>query len=217
MNHSGLQPLADQVSWLTRPFHYATEIYVQMLLQHKNHKIIICPLPVLSHVDILTGVLVASNRPTDDRGQEQESGRALIAYYRLSSREDRAPFTMSMNTFNIQIFHVGLSCSPLALSPEWKGLNVEEWRVSGNQHAGVHVSWVNGGNGGSVTDYSSPVKGRGEARPAAHSSPGLSPLCLTLPKPCDKGACQLPSAAQLHPVPAESTQRLRCLHSYVLG
>jgi len=54
------------------------------------------------------------------------------------------------------------------------GLNVEEWKVSGSECAGVHVSEVNRGNGGSVTDYSSSVKGRREARPAAHSSPALS-------------------------------------------
>lgn len=54
------------------------------------------------------------------------------------------------------------------------GLNAEKWKVSGSECAGVHVSEVNRGNGGSVTDYSSTVKGRQEARPAAHSSPALS-------------------------------------------
>lgn len=41
-------------------------------------------------------------------------------------------------------------------------LNVEEWKVS--DCAGVHVSDVNRGNGSSVTDYSSSVRGRREAR-----------------------------------------------------
>lgn len=54
------------------------------------------------------------------------------------------------------------------------GLNTKEWKVSGSECAGVHVSEVNRGSGGSVTDYSSSVKGRREARPAAHSSPVLS-------------------------------------------
>lgn len=54
------------------------------------------------------------------------------------------------------------------------GFNAEEWKVSGSEFAGVCVSEVNRGNSGSVTDYSSSVKGRREARPAAHSSPALS-------------------------------------------
>lgn len=54
------------------------------------------------------------------------------------------------------------------------GINAEEWKVSGSECAGVHVSEVNRGNGGSVTDYRSSVKGRRDARPAAHSSPALS-------------------------------------------
>ncbi len=53
-------------------------------------------------------------------------------------------------------------------------MNAEEWKVSGGEYAGVHVSEVNRGDGGSVTDYSSSVKGRREARPAAHSSAALS-------------------------------------------
>ena len=44
------------------------------------------------------------------------------------------------------------------------GLKAEEWKVSGSECAGVHVSEVNRGNGGSVTDYSSSVKGRREGR-----------------------------------------------------
>lgn len=54
------------------------------------------------------------------------------------------------------------------------GLNKEECKVSSTECAGVHVSEVNRGNGGFVTDYSSSVKGRREARPAAHPSQALS-------------------------------------------
>lgn len=54
------------------------------------------------------------------------------------------------------------------------GLKAGEWKVSGSECAGVHVSEVNRGDGGSVTDYSSTVRGRREAKPAAYSSPALS-------------------------------------------
>lgn len=51
---------------------------------------------------------------------------------------------------------------------------MEKRKVSGGERAGVHVSGGNRGDGGSVTDYSSSVKGRQKAELAAHSSGALS-------------------------------------------
>lgn len=62
------------------------------------------------------------------------------------------------------------------------GLNTEEWKVSGSECAGVHVSEVNRGNGGSVTDYSSSVKGKkgGKACSPFITSPVFSSASVSL-------------------------------------
>lgn len=84
------------------------------------------------------------------------------------------------------------------------GFNAGERKVGGSERAGVHVSQLNRGNGGSVTDYSSSVRGRREVRPAAHSSPALS-----CPQPQDS----LSHVMKVHVSSSLLLNCIQCLHN----